>query len=37
MEIHLSNLITELSQQLDINVKNDDIYCLLTSVDNKLC
>ena len=25
-------LVTELSQQLDINVKNDGIYCLLTSV-----
>ena len=30
-------LVTELSQQLDINVKNVDIYCLLTSVDNKMC
>ena len=30
-------LVTGLSQQLDINVKNDDIYCLLTSVDNKIC
>ena len=32
-----SCMVTELSQQLDINVKNDDIYCLLTSVDNKIC
>ena len=30
-------LITELYLQLDINVKNVDIYCLLTSVDNKIC
>ena len=30
-------LVTKLSLQLDINVKNDDIYCLLTSVDNKMC